>query len=49
MVNGSITAARGFTFAKDKQSALVNPAEILKVLKDGEGQAQFSIEWEVTK
>ena len=49
VVNGSITAARGFTVATDKQSALLNLSEILELLNDGQGQARFSIEWEVAK
>jgi len=49
VANGSITAARGFTVASDKQSALMNLSEILEVLKDQQGQAQFSIEWDVAQ
>lgn len=48
-VNGSITSSSGFTVANDKQSALVNVSEVLKVLLDQQGQARFFIEWNVSR
>jgi len=48
VANGTITAARGFTVAGDKQSALVNVAEIAEGVRSGQGAAEFYLEWDVT-
>jgi hypothetical protein len=47
VTRGTITTARGFTVAEDKQSALLNASVIDQVLKTG-GQAELVLEWEVT-
>ena len=47
VTSGSITTARGFTVARDKQSALLNTSAINEVLRTG-GKAELYLEWEVT-
>jgi hypothetical protein len=47
VTKGSITSARGFTVASDKQSALLNASAIDEVLRTG-GKADLYLEWEVT-
>jgi hypothetical protein len=47
VTNGSITAARGFTVADDKQSALLNGSAIDEVLRSG-GKAELYLDWDVT-
>ncbi len=47
VTGGTITTARGFTVAEDKQSALLNTSVLDQVLKTG-GQAELYLEWEVT-
>jgi hypothetical protein len=45
---GEIVAARGFTVAGDKRSALLEPSQILDLLRAGEGQVDLFLEWELT-
>lgn len=47
--NGSITEARGFTVAGDRQSALLNGREIAEVLRVGQGKAELLLEWNVNE
>ncbi|HRA90038.1 MAG TPA: hypothetical protein PK992_18265 [Planctomycetaceae bacterium] len=46
VVGGSITAARGFVVAGDKQSAILDLAEIAEVIR-GEAESEFFLEWDV--
>ena len=46
ITGGKIVAARGFTVAGDKQSALLEPREILELLREHK-QAELFLEWEV--
>lgn len=48
VANGSITAARGFTIAGDKQSAVLNNTEIAELVHEGHGTAELFLEWDVT-
>lgn len=48
VANGSITGARGFTIADDKESAVLNNAEIAEALRAGDGTAELYLEWDVT-
>jgi hypothetical protein len=48
VANGSITAARGFTVASDKRSALLNEQEISDLLRQGEGKTELYLEWDVS-
>lgn len=43
---GSITTARGFTIAEDRQSALMNADEISELIRAGKGEAELWLEWE---
>lgn len=47
LAKGSITAARGFTVAGDKQSALLDASAIDEILRTG-GKGELYLEWEVT-
>lgn len=49
VTSGSITEARGFTVADDKQSALLDLSETAKTLQTSGGKAELYLEWEVTK
>jgi len=42
-----LTAARGFRVANDKQSALLNVAEITEGLRTGQGESEFYLKWDV--
>jgi hypothetical protein len=46
LVSGSITAARGFTVARDKQSALLDARAIADIMLKG-GKGELYLEWEV--
>jgi hypothetical protein len=46
IVDGRITAARGFTVALDKQSALLDPRALHEILRTT-GQGELVLEWEV--
>jgi hypothetical protein len=46
VTEGGITAARGFTVASDRQSALLNASEILDLIRMGKGNAELWLEWE---
>jgi hypothetical protein len=48
VTGGSITAARGFTVAADKQSALLDGSAIDAVIRTG-GDSELFLEWEVTR
>ncbi len=45
--DGTITAARGFTVAGDKQSAVMNTNEMAQAIHDGQGTAELFLEWDV--
>jgi hypothetical protein len=47
VAGGSITGARGFAVAGDRQSALLDPSEIAKLLRANEGKAELHLDWEV--
>lgn len=47
VAGGRITGARGFTIADDKQSAVLNAAEIAESLQIGKGTAELFLEWDV--
>jgi hypothetical protein len=47
VTRGSITSAHGFAIAADKQSALLNVADIAQTLRMGQGKADLHLEWEV--
>jgi hypothetical protein len=47
VTKGSITTARGFTVASDKQSALLDASAIDEILRTG-GKAELYLEWDVT-
>jgi len=46
VARGTIVAAKGFTIARDRQSALLEPAAILEVLRT-QPQVEAWLEWEV--
>ena len=46
VTDGEITSARGFTVARDRQSALLNGREISELIRTGKGQAELWLEWE---
>ncbi|MGE5195102.1 MAG: hypothetical protein ACM3U2_21620 [Deltaproteobacteria bacterium] len=46
VTEGAITTARGFTVAGDRQSALLNSAEISDLIRKGKGKAELWLEWE---
>lgn len=48
VTGGFITASRGFTVAGDKQSALLDMAEISEVLRMEPGESEFYLEWDLT-
>jgi hypothetical protein len=37
----------GFSVATDKQSALLNIADVAEELRKGQGKAELSLEWDV--
>lgn len=47
VANGTITSARGFTVAHDKQSALLNGDEIDKIVRAAQGATELFLEWTV--
>jgi hypothetical protein len=47
VTQGRITAARGFTIAEDKQSALLNVRKAMEMLRQSQGRADLFVEWEV--
>jgi hypothetical protein len=48
VVNGSITVARGFLVAGDKQSALLDLGKIAEILQgQKKGEVELFLEWEV--
>lgn len=46
LTEGSITSARGFTVAEDRQSALLNVREVTESIRAGQGNAELWLEWE---
>lgn len=46
VTEGTITTARGFTIAGDRQSALLNANEITELIRQGKGKAELWLEWE---
>lgn len=46
LTEGTITSARGFTIARDRQSALLNGREISDLIRTGKGKAELWLEWE---
>ncbi len=46
VTEGTITAARGFTVAGDRQSALLNAGEISDLIRKGKGKAELWLDWE---
>jgi len=49
VTDGSITSARGFAVASDKQSALLDLSEVAKLLQANGGKAELFLDWEVTR
>ena len=49
VAGGTITGARGFAVANDKQSALLDPSEIAKLLQAHDGKAELYLDWDVTQ
>jgi hypothetical protein len=49
VTTGKITEARGFTIASDKQSALLDVANVISLARAGNGIAEFFVQWEVSK
>lgn len=49
VAGGSITGARGFAVASDRQSALLDLSEIAKLLQAEGGKAELYLDWEVTQ
>jgi hypothetical protein len=47
VTKGKIMDARGFTVASDKQSALLAPEEIDRLVRASRGQVELYLEWEV--
>jgi hypothetical protein len=47
VVDGSITDSRGFVVANDKQSALLDRAEIDNMLHAETGETEVFLEWEI--
>ncbi len=45
---GLIVDSRGFTVAADKRSALLEPDQILEMLKEARGKVEIFLEWELT-
>lgn len=48
VTDGTITLARGFTIAGDKQSAVLNNTEIAEAIHEGQGTAELFLEWDVS-
>jgi hypothetical protein len=48
VTKGKIVDARGFTVASDKQSALLAPEEIDRLLRASQGKVELYLEWEVS-
>lgn len=46
LTEGSITTARGFTIAGDRQSALLNGREVSELIRSTKGKAELWLEWE---
>jgi len=46
VTEGSITTARGFTVAEDRQSALLDATAISALIRGGKGEAELWLEWE---
>jgi hypothetical protein len=49
VVDGSITDSRGFVVANDKQSALLDRAEIDNMLHAETGEAELFLQWEIDR
>ena len=49
VANGAITVARGFTIADDKQSAVLNNAELAEAFRAGNGTAELYLAWDVAQ
>ena len=47
VTGGSITSARGFAVASDKQSALLDLSQVAKLLQANGGKAELFLDWEV--
>jgi len=49
VAGGSITGARGFIIANDRQSAVLNNEEVEAALREGHGTAELYLAWDVTE
>ncbi len=47
MVEGEISAARGFNISSDGRSALLDENEIKSLIHSGDGDAVIFIEWDM--
>lgn len=48
VVGGEITGARGFTLARDRRSALLEPDVIRRLTGAGDDEVELFLEWELT-
>lgn len=47
VAGGTVSRARGFIVAGDRQSALLNVSEITELIRVGQGKAELFLEWDV--